>query len=260
MNKKIGFIGLGKMAKAIIRGIFYQNPQAKIFGYDPFAQIENVEMLSSNKEVAEKADIIFICTKPFVIKDVLEEIKTNLTDDKLVVSIAAGISLSILEASLNKNQRIIRIMPNTPALVGQGAFALSKGQFATREDIEIIKNLLSDIGTVIEQPEDKMDIITALSGSGPAFYYFLIDKMAKGAVKLGLDYETALKLSAQTALGSAKMILNSDMSVEDLITAVTTKGGCTEVGNNILNSSNIAGILDKTIKDTAIKAEQLGKN
>ena len=260
MNKKIGFIGLGKMAKAIINGILQLNSHTQIFGFDPHSQIENVQILSSNKEVVENSDIIFICTKPFIIKDVLEEIKNNLTPEKLVVSIAAGISLNILETSLKENQRIIRVMPNTPALVGQGAFALSKGQFATVEDMEIIKNLLSDIGTVIQQTEDKMDIITALSGSGPAFYYFLIEKMAKSAVKLGLDYETALKLSAQTALGSAKMILNSDMSVEDLITAVSTKGGCTEVGNNVLNNSNIEEILDKTIKDTAIKAEQLGNN
>lgn len=260
MNKKIGFIGLGKMAKAIINGILRQNPLANIYGFDPYTKIEKVKILSSNKEVVEKSDIIFICTKPFIIKEVLKEIKNNLTEEKLIVSIAAGISLNILESELNEKQKIIRVMPNTPALVSQGAFALSRGQFATQEDIEIIKNLLSDIGTVIEQSEDKMDIITALSGSGPAFYYFLIDKMAKSAVKLGLDYETALKLSAQTALGSAKMILNSDMSVEDLINAVTTKGGCTEVGNNILNNSNIEEFLDKTIKDTTTKAEELGKN
>jgi len=259
MNKKIGFIGLGKMAKAIIGGILRQNNSALIYGYDPNNTIEGVKKLSSNVEVVEKSDIIFFCTKPFVIREVFAEVKNALTEQKLFVSIAAGISLSIMKEYLGNSTKLVRVMPNTPALVSQGACAVVRGEMASDTDIEEIKNILSNIGIVIEQTEDKIDIITALSGSGPAYYYYVIDKMAKAAEKLGLDYETALKLSAQTALGSAKMIMETGMSVEDLITAVTTPGGCTAVGNDILNNSDMAKILDETIEKTAQKACELGK-
>ena len=259
MNEKIGFIGLGKMAKAIIGGILRQNKNALIYGFDPNNSIDGVTKLASNIEVVQKSDIIFFCTKPFVIRDVFEEIKGVATDKKLFVSIAAGISLSIMEEYLGQDKRLIRVMPNTPALVAQGACVVVKGRTAAGEDVEKIKNILSNIGIVIEQTEDKIDAITALSGSGPAYYYYIIDAMAKSAQKLGLDYETALKLSAQAALGSAKMIMEAGMSVDDLITAVTTPGGCTAVGNDLLNNSNITEILDETIEKTAQKAFELGK-
>ena len=150
-------------------------------------------------------------------------------------------------------------MPNTPALVNSGMSAIVKDTNVSDEEVNVIKNIMKNVGEVIETTEDKIDIITALSGSGPAFYYYIIDCFAKSAQKLGLDYQTALLLSTQTAFGSAQMIKKSNMSVEDLITAVTTKGGCTEVGNNILNSSDLKEICDKTIKDTKQKAFELGK-
>ena len=259
MNKKIGFIGLGKMAKAIIGGILRQDDKALIYGYDPNNSIDGVTKLASNIEVVKNSDIIFFCTKPFVIRDVFEEIKNVVSKEKLFVSIAAGISLSIIEECLGCGLKLIRVMPNTPALVAQGACAVVKGKSASSEDVETIKNILSNIGIVIEQTEDKIDAITALSGSGPAYYYYIIDAMAKAAQKLGLDYQTALKLSAQTALGSAKMIMEAGMSVEDLITAVTTPGGCTAVGNDVLNNSQITEIIDETIEKTAQKAFELGK-
>ena len=259
MNKKIGFIGLGKMAKAIIGGILRQDDKTLIYGYDPNNSIDGVTKLASNIEVVKNSDIIFFCTKPFVIRDVFEEIKNVVSKEKLFVSIAAGISLSIMEECLGCGLKLIRVMPNTPALVAQGACAVVKGKSASSEDVETIKNILSNIGIVIEQTEDKIDAITALSGSGPAYYYYIIDAMAKAAQKLGLDYQTALKLSAQTALGSAKMIMEAGMSVEDLITAVTTPGGCTAVGNDVLNNSQITEIIDETIEKTAQKAFELGK-
>lgn len=260
MNKKFGFIGLGKMAKAIIGGIFNSDKNAQIIGFDPTNNIQGVEKVASNVDVVKQADVIFLCTKPFIIKDVLEEIKEHTTSEKLIISVAAGISIDFISKFFTNEQKIIRIMPNTPALIGEGAFALVAGNYVKSEDIDIIKNILSDIGIVIEENEDKIDIITALSGSGPAFYYYLIEAMAKSAQKLGLDYETALKLSSQTALGAAKMIQTSGMSTNELITAVTTKGGCTEVGNNILNNSQIQQIFDEVIEKTTKKAEELGKN
>ena len=260
MNKKIGFIGLGKMANAIIQGILRNNKNTEIYGFDPNSSIEGVKKLNSNSQVVENADIIFFCTKPFVIKDVFDEVKDVCDNEKIFVSIAAGISLSVMEEHLGSQRKFVRVMPNTPALVAQGACAVVKGNYTTQKDLDEVKNILSNIGIVTEQTEDKINAITALSGSGPAYYYFLIEKMAKSAEKLGLDYQTALKLSAQTALGSAKMIMETGMSVEELIRAVTTPGGCTAVGNDILNSSKISEILDDTIEKTAKKASELGKN
>ena len=126
------------------------------------------------------------------------------------------------------------------------------------QELDFGFNFMKNCGKVIKTTEDKIDIITALSGSGPAFYYRIIDLMAKSAQKLGLSYDEAVLLSSQTALGSAKMILENDFQIEQLIKNVTTPGGCTEVGNNVLNESDIDKILDKTIKDTMQKAIELG--
>ena len=145
-------------------------------------------------------------------------------------------------------------MPNTPALINQGISAIT----GDRRALELAKILMQGCGKVIETTEDKMDAITALSGSGPAFYYKIIQTMAQAGEKLGLTKEEAQLLSAQTALGSAGMILENNESIEKLIENVTTPGGCTEVGNEILNNSNIDAILEKTLFETMQKAKSLG--
>ena len=152
-------------------------------------------------------------------------------------------------------------MPNTPALINEGISGLCKGAYANEEDLTLAKNIMQSVGEAIVVEESKIDVVTALSGSGPAFYYYIINEFAKSAQNLGLDYETALKLSTQTAIGAGKMILNgleNNISVEKLIENVTTKGGCTEVGNKVLASSDIKDVLDKTIIDTMEKAAGLG--
>ena len=149
-------------------------------------------------------------------------------------------------------------MPNTPALIGEGVFGIAKGSNATKEQINLIKTLLSSIGECIEIDESKIDIVTALSGSGPAFYYKVINEMAKGAVALGLDYESALKLSLKTAIGSAKMIEQSSLPVEQLISNVATKGGCTAVGVDYMNEIDTEKIFAELIKVTTEKAASLG--
>ena len=155
---------------------------------------------------------------------------------------------------------ILRIMPNTPALVNEGMSAVCKGHYAKEEDLKCAGEIFKCIGQVTQTDEKFIDIITAISGSGPAFYYYIINEIAKSGEKLGLDYETCLKLSAQTALGSAKMILNSNKTPSALIKDVTTPGGCTEAGNIVLEKSNISEILFDTIKKTKEKAFELGKN
>ncbi len=264
-NKKIGFIGCGKMASAIIGGIVKSGfvPSENIFGYDVSAQALNVAQnsfginpLKTVPELADSVDVIVIATKPFVIADVLGELEGK-TSNKLVVSILAGVTTKKIEASL-KNTHVVRVMPNTPAFVNEGMCALCAGLYADDNDLDFVESMLRNIGRTLRIDEKNIDIVTALSGSGPAFYYYIIDLMAKAAQKLGLDYKTCLALSAQTALGSAKMILEDNKTPDELISAVTTPGGCTAVGNDVLANSDMSGVIDKTIKDTMEKAKALG--
>ena len=151
-------------------------------------------------------------------------------------------------------------MPNTPALVLEGMSGVCKGNFASQEDLDFVAELLSNIGKAIQVSEEQMDIVTAISGSGPAFFYKVIEDMARAGEKLGLDYEKSLILATQTALGSAKMIFNKgETPVQTLIDNVATKGGCTFVGISVMNEENSQKLFFDTIAQTTKKASELGK-
>ena len=267
MEKNLGFIGAGKMAQAIMNGISnskivdnFSFSEKNIEIGNQIAEKFNANFIKSNAQLVKESDIIVLCTKPFVVESVLKEISPFIDSNKLIISIAAGITSKFIQNTLNKKVKVIRVMPNTPALVNEGISAICKGEYADDFDFEFAKNLLSSVGKVIEATEDKIDAITALSGSGPANYYYIIDQLAQAGVSLGLDYDTALVLSAQTALGSSKMIFDSNENIQKLIKNVSTPGGCTEVGNNILLNSNISDILKETILKTAKKASELGNS
>lgn len=265
MNKKIGFIGCGKMASAIIQGILGIN-NLKIKGAEinpDFAQQAQqrlgIPVLSDNKALVIDSNVIFIATKPNQVTDVLEEIKKELTEEKLLVSIAAGVNTAKIENIIG-HQRIVRIMPNTPALVKEGMFGICKGKYASKEDVSFVISLLSKIGKCVEVTEEQMDIVTAVSGSGPAFFYQVIEDMARAGEKLGLDYEKSLLLATQTALGSAKMIFNrGETPVQTLINNVATKGGCTFVGIEVMKEKKSTDLFAEVIDKTTKKANELGK-
>ena len=262
---KLGMIGCGKMASAILGGIMnnkFLNSE-NIFVYDinndsknKLIQKYNFNNSNSIEDLVSKVDIIFLATKPFVVLDILNKIKTNYKN-QIILSILAGVKIEKYSSVLN-NAKIIRIMPNTPALVNEGMSAICSNDLVSYDEFNFAFELMQNCGKVIKTNENKMDIITALSGSGPAFYFRIIDLMAKSAQKLGLSYDEAILLSSQTALGSAKMIMENNFNIEQLITNVTTPKGCTEVGNNVLNESNINNILDETIKKTMQRAIELG--
>ncbi len=267
MNK-IGFIGGGKMASAIIKGIINsswcdsENILVSDKNSEALFSLKNnfkVNTTNSNIELVKNSQIILLAVKPFVLREILQEIKPYVQKNKLVLSIAAGISIKTIEEILN-DISVIRIMPNTPALVNEGMSAVCSGHFADNSQVKIAVDIFNCVGKVIETDEKYIDIITAISGSAPAFYYFFINEIAKAGEKLGLDYETCLKLSAQTAFGSAKMIMESGTDPQQLIVNVTTPGGCTAVGNNVLQESNTSEIIFNTIEKTAKKAFELGKN
>lgn len=265
MNK-IGFIGAGKMATAIIKGII----DAKFCNsYDILVSDVNENALkkmqsdlqitpvNTNNDVVRGSDIIFCAVKPFILKDILSETQKNFSENKLLVSIAAGISTRTIE-QYTKNMPVIRVMPNTPAFVKAGMSAICKGTFAQEKHADLICKIMGSIGIAIKEDEKNIDVITAISGSGPAYFYYFINEFVKSGVKYGLDEKTALVLAAQTALGSAKMVLETDTPLEILIKNVTTPGGCTEVGNNILADKKTNEIIDEVIKGTMDKAKALG--
>ncbi len=270
MNKKckIGFIGCGKMASAIIKGAISSRfvTEENIKGSEVNCDVAEaaqkrlgIEVLTDNKFLVMDSDVIFIATKPNYVASVLEEIKDELTPEKLIVSIAAGVSTSKIENIIGR-QRVIRVMPNTPALVLEGMSGVCKGSYAADEDAEFVMEMLSSIGKCIEVSEDQMDIVTAISGSGPAFFYKVIEDMARAGEKLGLEYDKSLLLATQTALGSAKMVMNrGETSVQTLIDNVATKGGCTFVGVSSMSEGNSEKLFYDVISKTAQKAHELGK-
>ena len=264
---KIGFIGGGKMASAILKGIInsslFKNDEIIVSdknqaSLDMLKNDFGINITSSNSDVVKNSEIVLFAVKPFVLRDVLEEIKPFITQKNTVLSIAAGIYISTIEEIIGKFP-VVRIMPNTPALVNEGMSAVCKGNFAGDRHEKIAEEIMSSVGKVIKTEEKYIDIITAISGSGPAFYYCIINEIAKAGEKLGLDYQTCLKLSAQTAYGSAKMIMDTNVSPEQLIINVTTPGGCTAVGNDVLKDRDVSDILFETIEKTKQKAFELGK-
>lgn len=268
MKKEIAFIGAGKMASAVIKGLlssqsFDKNSiRAAEVNEETAKKAQNdlgISVFKDAKEAIKGADIILVATKPFVVEEILESLKSEITEKQLIVSIAAGITFEKIERILGANQRIVRVMPNTPALLEAGMSAVCKNSAAHLEDLEKIVDIFSKIGKAIVCEEKDIDAVTGVSGSGPAFYYYIIEQIARAGEKLGLDYKTALELSAQTALGAAKMVLETGHTPEELIRMVTTPGGTTAEGNKVLAESNISAILFETVRKTAEKSAQMSK-
>lgn len=268
LYNKIGFIGSGKMASAIIKGLIktgFAKPenliatQAEQTGLEEKSKVLGIKVILDNKELVKTSDVIFIAVKPNQVIAVLEEIKPFVTSEKLIVSIAAGVNINKLETNLPIGSKVIRVMPNTPALVGEGMSGMVGGGNVQETDVDFVKSLLSTIGKcIVVDSEDQIDIVTAISGSGPAFFYKVINEIARAGEKLGMDYDKALLLSIQTAIGSAKMALNRDISMEQLIANVATKGGCTAVGVDCMNENNSEKLFYDVIKNTTEKAHALG--
>lgn len=231
---KIGFIGLGNMATAIVEGLL----RGGISGERICASRNNlralkescaelgIEALSSNKEVAQSSDLVFLCTKPKQILSVVEEVYRDL-EDKLVVSIAAGISVEELEKALPSSAEAMTIMPNTPVSVGEGLFAAKAGKRMTEEGKEAIVEVLETAGKVIFVPDDELDIFSMVSGCGPAFVALLMEAFADGAVQHGLKRKTAYEVIGQVFMGTAKLMAQSGKHPGVLKDEVCSPGGTT---------------------------------
>lgn len=210
----------------------------------------------NNKDLVKNADVIFIAVKPQVLDIILDEIDEKISKDTLVFSILAGKKIASFESRL-PGVPVIRVMPNLPCQVGEGMTAFCLGSSTDEPHKHIAETLLATFGKVIELDEDKFDVVTALSGSGPAFFAYLMNCMAVGAEQFGLSSEHAKLLSCQTMLGTAKVLIENGYDPVDFITSVTSPKGTTEAGRKVLENSGIDQILSETIKAAADRSIEL---
>jgi pyrroline-5-carboxylate reductase len=270
LAKKVGFVGAGRMATALARGFVRSGmltPEA-IMASDPiesarasFArEVPGASVVGENRPVVAGADVVLLAIKPQKMAEVLVEVREAVPAAALVVSIAAGISLQRLATGLPPRQRLVRVMPNTPCLVGQGASAYSRGEFATADDGELVARLLSAVGVAFEVEEAKLDAVTGLSGSGPAFVYSMIEALAAGGTAAGLPAELAGELAARTAAGAAQMVLVTGLSPARLRDQVTSPGGTTLAGLAVLEKQGFADSVAGAVSAAARRSAELGQS
>ncbi len=268
-STKIGFLGAGKMATALARGFVRAElviPR-EITASDPFDAARKrftaevgAKSCASNLEVARSAGVLVLATKPDQVAAALAEISAAFTKNHLLISIAAGVPLARLEAALPAGARVIRVMPNTPALVGAGASAYALGKSATAADGELAQKLLSAVGIALPVKESLLDAVTGLSGSGPAYVYQFIEALSDGGVAAGLPRDVALRLAAQTVLGAAKMVLETGQHPGALKDQVTSPGGTTIEGIHELEKGRLRGTVMSAVRAAAEKSKKLGQS
>jgi pyrroline-5-carboxylate reductase len=264
----IGFLGAGKMATALARGFVRAGLLAAgdVIASDPseaarvaFAKEVGAKTTASNPEVAKFADVLVLAVKPDQVGGVLADVRNHFTGKHCLISIAAGVPLAKLEAGLGAGARLIRVMPNTPALVGASATAFAPGKSALLEDGELAQKLFSAVGLAFKVKESLLDAVTGLSGSGPAYVYLFIEGLSDGGVAAGLPREIATRLAAQTVLGSAKMVLETGLHPGVLKDMVTSPGGTTIEGVHELEQGGVRGTLISAVRAAADKSKKLGQ-
>ena len=263
-----GFVGAGKMATALIRGMIRAGTaaSASIVASDPsdaarssLAAEAGIVTLASNREVAGRSDVIVLAVKPQGMARVLEDLRPTISDDHLILSVAAGVSLATLAEGLGPGRRLARSMPNTPALVGEGAAAYCLGPDAKTEDAATVAACLGAVGRAFAVPESLLDAVTGLSGSGPAFVFVIIEAMADGGVRAGLPRDIALSLAAQTVLGSARLVLETGQHPAVLKDQVASPGGTTIAGLHALERGGLRAALIDAVEAAARRSAELAK-
>jgi pyrroline-5-carboxylate reductase len=268
LRKKIAFLGTGNMAEALVKGLLRAGTAApeEILCSEPRAERRDeiqkrygVQVSGDNRALTEEADIIVLSVKPQVIDVLLEEIAPAVDHRKLVISIAAGVPISAIARKLGAGVRIVRTMPNTPALVGAGATALARGAHATDGDLEQAKALFQAVGLTVVVEEHLLDAVTGLSGSGPAYVYLAIEALADGGVKVGLARQVAMALAAQTVMGAAKLVLESGEHPGKLKDQVTSPGGTAIAGVHALEMGGLRACLIAAVEAATDRSHELGE-
>jgi len=265
--RRLGFLGSGNMAEALMRGIVEKKlwPKEHLICSDISAQRLSdigrelgVRTTTDNREVVTYSDMIIMAVKPAQVPDVLSGIADVATDKKLIVSIAAGVTLATIQSRLKKDIPVIRVMPNTPALVLAGMSCLAAGQYAGDAHLAEAMKLFSGVGEALVVPEAHLDAVTALSGSGPAYLFLVIEALADAGVRAGLARKTAEKLSAHTVLGAAKMVVETGRHPAELKDMVASPAGTTIEGLAVLEENGVRGAFIEAVEAAYRRAKALG--
>jgi pyrroline-5-carboxylate reductase len=261
----LGFLGAGKMASALVRGAIScgaVKPSEVVISdvhaptAEKLSKATGVVVASTNAALVEKADAVVLCVKPNDAVDALREISARLKG-KLVISIVAGLDFKALESAAGSAVRVVRVMPNTPALVGQGAAAYSLGTSATEDDAGLVEKILSGVGLAVRVKEALLDAVTGLSGSGPAYVFTVIEALADGGVLMGLPRDLALRLATQTVVGAATMVRDTGEHPAVLRDQVASPGGTTIAGLEELESAGLRSALISAVRAATERSRQL---
>ncbi len=268
-SKKIGFIGTGNMGEALIGGIISSGSASpeKIICSDVskerlkfMQETYGIRITTDNTEVASSSDVVIYAVKPQIMAAVLRETADKLDMSKLIISIAAGVPMIAIEVALDKELRLIRVMPNVAALVKEGAAAIASGKHALKEDIELTMSIFNSVGKSIFLGENYlMDAVTGLSGSGPAYIFLIIDALADAGVKVGLSRKDSIALATQTVLGSAKMLQETGAHPGQLKDMVTSPGGTAIAGLHNLEKGGLRTTLINAVEAATNRSKELGE-
>ncbi|MFH1778507.1 MAG: pyrroline-5-carboxylate reductase [Candidatus Omnitrophota bacterium] len=267
-DKTIGVIGLGNMGCALLKGLIKSGAvkRNRLFGYDvDLKKCQNIKrrfrisIAQSIEGLSERSDAIIMAVKPKDMDLVLSDISL-FGKKKLLISIAAGVRTRRIEKKLGKRPRVVRAMPNTPALVGEGISAICKGRYATKGDLKIAKAIFFSAGDCVELGEKYFDLVTAISGSGPAYFFYLIEALVDAGIDLGLKKEILKKLVSKTALGSARLLIESEEDAGVLRQRVTSKGGTTEAAIRVFEKSGTRKIIACAVRAAIRRSKELSRS
>lgn len=266
IKRKVAVLGSGKMGSILLQAFLRDGLLSAAETWATVAHPEKARSLKhktkahvgvDNSEAVKGADIIFVCVKPQVVAEVMKEIRDNVHDKQLIISVAASVPTEMIERALEKNVAVVRAMPNTPCVLGAGMTALCKGKFATKQDLETATQFFDAVGRTVIVDEKHMDAVTGLSASGPAYIYIILESLAEAGVKVGLPRDVATLLAAQTTMGAARVVLETGDHPALLKDAVTTPAGCTIDGIMELEEGKLRVTLIKAVVKAVQRAKEL---
>ena len=267
-GRTVGFVGAGNMGEALIKGLVVANvvPAKSIYSADvrgerltELAKQFGIQAAADNSDLVSRCDVVILAVKPQIMEPVLREIAPAVTRQKLLISIAAGVSTATIQSILGTYPRLIRVMPNTPALVLQGVTAIARTPGLEQDDLETAQEIFAAVGRAVVLDEEQMDAVTGLSGSGPAYVALVIEALADGGVKMGLDRATAMTLATQTVLGAAKLLAETGMHPAALKDMVSSPGGTTIAGIAALEEGGVRTTFIRAVERATLRSRELGR-
>jgi pyrroline-5-carboxylate reductase len=267
-GKKVGFVGGGNMGEALIRGLVESNlvPGDRILLADvradrvrQLAEQYGLSPVEGNAALVRAADVVILAVKPQIMTAVLREVLPALTSRPLLISLAAGVSTATIQSVLGKYPRLIRVMPNTPALVLEGVTAIARTPGLDQDDLETAQEIFAAVGRAVVLDEEQLDAVTGLSGSGPAYVALVIESLADGGVKMGLDRATAMTLATQTVHGAARLLAETGMHPGALKDMVSSPGGTTIAGIAALEEGGVRTTFIRAVERATLRSRELGR-